>query len=476
MLLKTKIILGVVSFVVLTTAFLGLAFGIFNNQFQSAPANLSENLISQPVEAKAKDVVAISSKNEVLLANSTSTQEPQQDQRILPDWNKIKQGLLNTGVDFLEADLQQMNFWFYEKGQVVWGAPILKRGDVPDWGGTPLGLYQIESKRAKVYSLAAYTWMPFAMKFLGKYFIHGIPYDNNGVKVPVSGYSGGCITLDDQTIKFVFDKAEVKMPILVLDNLNDNYQYPLSKVDVPRISASKYLVADINSGTVLLEKESQTTFPIHKLSNLMEATIVIENNNLNQNILITKDMVADQNEKSVARLGNNMSVVSLLYPLLVESSANASQALGSLWGKISTVNLMNEKAKIIMMPQTKFVDIAGVSLENVSTPQDLFYLIRYVSQTRPALLKISKSMWVRTFGPRPFDFSELTQQNNFSSQANFVGGKTTKDEAGESGMFVFNFKLSNNTTRRVAVIIAQSNDLKTDLDALYQWTKNNFFN
>jgi hypothetical protein len=479
MVLKTKISLGVVFLAILTIVFFGLFFGVSKSQYQAPSANLSQNLINQAgdTEANAQDLTKADSQNKIVAVEPKENQQTQiQGLRVLPDWGKIKQGLLDTKADFLEADLQQMIFQFYEKGQVAWEAPILKRGDVPDWGGTPLGLYRIESKREKVYSLAAYTWMPLAMKFLGKYFIHGVPYDNNGIKVPVSGYSGGCITLDDKTSQFVFNKAEIKMPILVVDNLNDSYQYVLPKTGSPSPSATQYLVADIDSGTVLLEKESQTTFSIHQLSNLMEAVVVVENNNLNQNVLINKSIVADQGEKSVAKLESSMSIVSLFYPLLVESSANASQALGSLWGKVSTVNLMNEKAGIIMMPQTKFVDVTGVSGGNVSTAQDLFYLIRYVAQTRPALLKISRSLWVRTFGLRPFDFNELMQRNNFPSSSNFMGGKTTKDEIGESGIFVFNFKTSDNTTRRVAVIIAQSSNLKSDLASLYQWTKNNFFN
>jgi hypothetical protein len=395
--------------------------------------------------------------------------------RLLPDLNAVRQDLFRQEKDFWEANLSSRQLIFYQQGKEQLRFPLLRRGAASEWGGSPLGLYDIKSKDGLVFSAAADTWMPYSMKFYGKYYMHGEPYYDNGQKYSQE-FSGGCIELTDSDTKKVFNLVSEGTALLVVDQENDGYRYQnVKQIPFPEISAESFMLADIGAGLVLADKNSQATFPIGEITQLMTAAVMVENTNLRKSVVINGDILQDK-ENSVVKIGQRFPVAGLFYPLLMETSHNAAQALGYFWGYDQTLALMNEKAQTVFMPNTHFVDLSGQSPENISTAQDLFYLTKYTFQTRPTLFQISRGQKVRTFGSLPFILSSLRQNNIFPNNPDFLGGKTTlKTNSNQSGVFVFGTTLSDGKVRKIAIIILGSDNLLGDTEKIYQWTKESYF-
>lgn len=397
----------------------------------------------------------------------------------LEDFTAIKQKFLESGVDFVEVNLPAMKVSVFKNQELKKEFPILLRGDPSSWGGTAAGLYKIEAGNVASFSVGAEVYMPYALKFYGKYYLHGKPYYPGGEKM-VSDVSGGCLQLSDENAKELYNITEMAMPVLVIDKFNDNYEYPKqASQPFPNVSAESYLVADLGSGFVFAEKNSRDKLPIASLTKLMTALVVAENIDLTRSITVKESMLTAYGTLDHLETGKDLRVVELFYPLLVESSNNTAEVLTYFLGREKTIALMNEKARSILMPKTTFADPSGYDSGNISTVQDLFYLARYILNNRPPLFEITRSKPVTSFGGIGFNLDELWNKNVFSADETFVGGKTGFiKESKYNGLFVFRFKTEDNEERDVAIILLASphqDTLKSDTQKIYLWLIKNYF-
>ncbi len=398
---------------------------------------------------------------------------------ILPDFSSLSEVLKQNKADFIEVNLFSMEISFYKQGQEQFKASILKRGDEYSWGGTAAGIYQISSGYQIAFSAIAEVYMPYAMNFYGKYYIHGEPYYPSGAKM-ISEASGGCLQVKDDIAKEFFEKAELKMPFLVIDKENDSFIYPRTEIAAPAITSNSFLVADLDSGEILLEQNSQEQKQIASITKLMTAIVVSENVDLRKKIVV-QDYMLNQGfgETESIKTGDYLDVVDLFHPLLIESSNDAAEVLAGFLGRTRTINLMNEKANAILMPNTNFAGPSGYEEGNVSTARDLFYLARYALNNRPLLFDISKSKEVPGFGKANFDLNTLWNKNVFSEDETFVGGKTGYIKtSGYNGLFVFNFTTKEGIKRNIVFILLDTphlSEVKSNTQKLYIWTQKNFF-
>lgn len=396
----------------------------------------------------------------------------------LNDFTGIKQEFLDNNVDFIEANLPEMKLRIF-KNKDTKEFSIIKKGNPDSWGGTAAGIYKIESGFKSAYSSASEVYMPYAMKFYGKYYIHGEPYYPGGAKL-ISDFSGGCLRLKDKDASEVYETAEIKMPVLVFDKLNDNYKYPKHVSNAfPNLTSGNYLVADLDSGFVFAEENSDKERPIASITKLMTALVIAENINLKKSITVKEWMLNGYGSSDNLIENDILRVIELFYPLLVESSNNAAIVMSYFLGKEQTLNLMNEKAKSILMPNTVFADTSGYDPGNISTAQDLFYLARYIKNNRPPIFEITRGEDVPSFGAVKFDIDEMWNKNVFSTDATFIGGKTGFiKESKYNGLFVFRFKTKDNIERNIAIILLGSKrqaSLKSDAQKVYIWLGKNYF-
>lgn len=385
-------------------------------------------------------------------------------------FNATKNKLIADKINFIEADLSAMKLMIYKNGSVMKEVPILAKGKEGSWWETPAGLYKIENKEKNHFSSFGRVYQPWSLAFQGNFFIHGWPYYPDGTPV-AANYSGGCIRLSSEDAKEIFDLAEKNMPVLVFDKKfeRDNFTHQRKSLV---LAANNYLVADIKSNFVFLEKSSGDPAPIASITKLITALIASEYINLEKTIVIDKEMIV---KTSLPRLkpGQKISVFDLLHPLLLESSNEAAQALMNSLGQNYFVRLMNNKTKSLGMESAKIIDASGGGSENIATAKDLFNLAKYIYNNRRFIFKITSSRLTNSAYGEPV-FADLKNFNVFSDDPSFVGGKIGKTEAaGETMLAVFELEFDGEK-RPVAIIVLGSLNVGKDVLQILNYLKNNY--
>jgi hypothetical protein len=417
------------------------------------------------------------------LVFSQKNKQKNREIKIIPFFEDLKNETIKKATSsFLEINFPEMKTRIWQDGKIKKEVDILAKGDPQEWGGTAAGLYKIISKYKIAFSAIAQVYMPHAMNFYGKYYLHGVPYYEEGSK-RFENVTGGCVQLSDNDSEAIFNLTEKEIPVLVIDKYQDVYQsyFKNDISEFPAISAQSYLVADLDSGFILAEKNIEGRRPIASLTKLMTVVVVSENIDLRRSIEITQEILKPLGTTTGLVAGKTFKVVDLFYPMLIESSNDAAEAVSNFLGKEKTIRLMNEKAKSILMRDTDFVDPHGLSADNISTPKDLFYLARYITNNRPPIWKITKNEQVNSYGE--ITFKDLLNKNLFSTDTDFIGGKTGYITASRyNGMFLFKFLDKNNIQRKIVIILLGSKNWLLDSDSLQDdanktidWVKTNFF-
>jgi D-alanyl-D-alanine carboxypeptidase (penicillin-binding protein 5/6) len=190
----------------------------------------------------------------------------------------------------------------------------------------------------------------------------------------------------------------------------------------PTFNAPIYLVKDMKTGEVYLNKGDTKRVPIASITKLMTAVIALENVNLDDiTIVFPDDLVSTS--KSRFKVGDDARYRNLLYPLLMESSNEAANIMTHSLGFTGFIKLMYKKALSLGMLHTTYEDPSGISAENVSTSEDLYTLAKYIYEKHPEIFKITagkagEGTWL-----------DLHDFNNFIDNPYFVGGKNGQTTA-----------------------------------------------
>lgn len=147
----------------------------------------------------------------------------------------------------------------------------------------------------------------------------------------------------------------------------------------PDLRSSSALVLDVTHSSVLYSRNPDAPQPIASITKLMTALVVADAKlPLDETLEITNDDRA-HGKGTFSRLavGTKLTRGELLHLALMSSENRAAHALGREYpgGLPAFVHAMNAKAKALGMVHSKFVDPAGLSSENVASPQDLTRLV-----------------------------------------------------------------------------------------------------
>jgi D-alanyl-D-alanine carboxypeptidase len=394
--------------------------------------------------------------------------------------------LIEKKQNFIKVDLKKQKIYLYKEGEIFKNFPILAIGKKGTWGQTPVGFFKVLSKNELAFSQSEELFMPYAINFWGKYFIHGPPYFPN--KIPFnSQFSAGCIRLNFEDAKSVFSFAEIGMPVLIIDKEfeKDNFSYRIKNQPNLNLSAQSYLVADLENNFVFLQKDIDKKMPIASIIKLLTALTVVENVNLKKKTYpyfpYKEKLEKEGWFRSSLKENQKYSLIELLYLALIPSANDAAFTLTQFLGQEKTIELMKERAISLGMEETEVFEPSGlgelVNLnENLSSAKDLFYLIQYITFVRPLLLEITKGKKIQSFGDVSFDISKLKNKNMFEREENFLGGKTGYTrKAGDCGVFVFKIKNKEEKERKIAIILLKATSLKGDVEKILSYLKKEYF-
>lgn len=217
------------------------------------------------------------------------------------------------------------------------------------------------------------------------------------------------------------------------------------------INSKSSLSVKINeegSKEVLFSKFPGRVLPIASLTKLMTAVIALENYPSEQRTLITSKSLNQECTAGDFFLNQDVSLDDLLRGMLVESSNDAAWALTEIMGTEKFIKKMNQKAILLELNETNFVNPSGLDPDdlsqpmNTSTSRDLLKLTEYIIKEHSIIFEISK------------DYSSKNTNILISKIPEIYGGKTGfTDEAGgcillvlkKNGNYYINIVLGSNT-------------------------------
>lgn len=148
----------------------------------------------------------------------------------------------------------------------------------------------------------------------------------------------------------------------------------------PYIAAKSVYLIDAASSYPLYEKNADQRLPIASTTKMMTAIVVLENHQdkIKDVVTITPKMTNVQETTIKLRVGEKITVESLLNGLLIMSGNDAAYALAEYFGgKESFVKEMNQKVSTLGLLNTEYHDPAGLDDNGYSTAKDLAVIAAY---------------------------------------------------------------------------------------------------
>ncbi len=246
-------------------------------------------------------------------------------------------------------------------------------------------------------------------------------------------------------------------------------KYTIKKDVKPlNIGAVSYVIGDLNTGEIILEKNSDSVFPIASVTKLMTALVSLETLPQKEKTKVSSRAANIESSRGDLRSGENVVISDLLYPLLLVSSNNAAEVLAEHGGRPNFMKEMNDFAKKIGMEKTNFEDPSGLSSRNTSTSKDLFKMSAYLENNHRTVFDISMLREYTAIG-------KLWRNINFfSSNNSFIGGKTGYTSmAKRTGVSVFSVSFDGYEDRHIGIVLLRTDDRTKDIYTILNYLREN---
>jgi serine-type D-Ala-D-Ala carboxypeptidase (penicillin-binding protein 5/6) len=251
-----------------------------------------------------------------------------------------------------------------------------------------------------------------------------------------------------------------------------------TKIDMasqPVPDAKAALLMDMGTGMVLYQKNAYARLPMASLTKIMTAIIILENHSLDEIVTVKDDFNGtDLGVKMWLRQYEKMTVENLLISLLVPSAGDAAMALAEYHsGSVEKfVKAMNEKAKMLNLRDTHFVNPVGLDdPDHYSSAYDLALLTKFALRNKDfrRIVQIPGATVTSVDGKTSHSFEGTNYL--LDSYLDIRGVKTgTTDAAGES---LINLA-RNSDGAEVIVVLLNSPDRFQESKRLLDWSFRNF--
>ncbi len=211
------------------------------------------------------------------------------------------------------------------------------------------------------------------------------------------------------------------------------------QTSIPGVTAIAYLVGNVKTGKIYLEKNSNRVLPVASMSKLVTAFVATDVFSATSTITITEQAVLAPPDGSNLMVGEHFTLKEILQPLLLNSSNIAAEAISSTENQAAFLELMRSYAWEVGMPHSFFADPSGVSPQNVASAEDLFGLAKYLVYYRPDILTMTRMPMASIATTTEHGSHQFVSTHPFVNDPRFVGGKTGRtEEAGETMMTILN--------------------------------------
>lgn len=226
------------------------------------------------------------------------------------------------------------------------------------------------------------------------------------------------------------------------------------------VTAEAYLVGDLETGQVYLEKNKGKVLPVASMSKLITAITAMDVYSLDDEVAISEAEAAVATDTSKISAGEKFKVKELLYAMLLNSSNIAAEALASSTDRVGFLEKMSSYAWEIGMSSTYFGDPSGIDPHDISTASDFFDLAKYLYKYRSDILSLTKTPRVAVSSSTDHLAHDFFSIHPFIADSRFLGGKTGHTTEARDTMLSI-FKLEN---RPIAIIVLRSDNGKRAAD------------
>lgn len=234
--------------------------------------------------------------------------------------------------------------------------------------------------------------------------------------------------------------------------------------DRPVVGASSALLVDLDSSTVLFDKNAGQALPPASTVKIMTALVVLRQAQLDDEVRVSEAAAATPGSRMGLAAGETLTVRDLLYGLLLPSGNDAAVALAEHVGgsEAGFVALMNEAAQELGMEEAHFVNVHGLDAEGQKmSAADLLDLTRAALEY-PIFAEIVGTSAAEVAGHSLANTNEL-----LGVYPDADGVKTgTTDLAGECLVATV-----NHDGRRTVAIVLGSPDRYSDVRAMLDYAR-----
>jgi serine-type D-Ala-D-Ala endopeptidase (penicillin-binding protein 7) len=225
-------------------------------------------------------------------------------------------------------------------------------------------------------------------------------------------------------------------------------------IRTPRLTTDTWAVFDTVTGEIRYGNNIDTVRPIASVTKLFTAYMIMYTDGVETETTITWDDLNTEGEFGKLKYGETLTMGSLLFPLLIESSNDAGSAITRKLGPLYR-DAVAGALQSLGLSQTTIVDGTGLSKDDTSTPRDLARFFTHLKSTYPHITDITQLRMHIT------KERGLVNNNPARAFAGFTGGKQGyTPEAGKTFVGSFTVVPGKN---EVGIVLLRSTDLQTDL-------------
>ncbi len=359
----------------------------------------------------------------------------------------------------ISIDMRDKELFLYDDGRRVRRFPVVAVA-TEGVGEVPSGSYTVGGLEPRHMSRTSGAWATFAVSFGENYAIQGGDEEDDG-----------SVVLDERDAKDVYDFARTGMKVIVARGASRGDFAPsrhllIGKGKPPLIAAESFVVADVDTGEVLWSRKADERLRPGRIATFATALTAIENLDQYKNVrmgeLLLPGRAADRRPPS---RDDELPLGALLYPLLFDANETAARALEEELDRAGVASYVNERARAIGMDSTEFSN-GNVLTMSTSSASDLLALLTHIATRQPFLLAISRDDEHAIYAEDGEVRYRWVNKNPWvlSRDDGYLGGLGAIEQgASGSGMFLFSLRLSEFSHRRIAFIIANSEDLVEDV-------------
>ncbi len=223
---------------------------------------------------------------------------------------------------------------------------------------------------------------------------------------------------EDSSVITKFSREFISSP----DNSKEIIEQAKNSLPKPansKVTAKSYVVINLDTNMVVLEKDAEKLQPLASVTKLVTAIVARKLIDQNKYVTIDQKILGVYGSEGNLRFGEKLRVGELMYPMLMVSSNDSAEAVAQAYdlGRDKFIKEMNIWVNSIGAYRTYFKDASGLSSQNVSTAQDLSIIVQWVLKNDPEIFNITllKSKTIRTH--------TWTNPTHFLNLTSYIGGK-----------------------------------------------------